>query len=244
MEQPENNITDIEPETAQPSPAQTSRWAGLGTRIASAIVLAALFLAVLWQGGWIFTVLILMASMMMVKEWNDLNETTGAAWRAAGLFYSAIPCASILWMRGLQTTETPDAGLHAVLFLILIVSATDIGAYFTGRLFGKTKLSPVISPNKTWEGLGGGMALAAIAGALASALVPFSVMTCMALSILLAVIAQGGDLFESWLKRRAGVKDSGTLIPGHGGLLDRVDGLIFTAPLFAWCLHLSAHAAQ
>jgi phosphatidate cytidylyltransferase len=114
----------------------------------------------------------------------------------------------------------------AIIFWVLIVTwATDILAYFAGRSIGGPKLAPRISPNKTWAGLAGGVIGAALFGALVAWWLglgsPF-----LAVGGAMGLIAQAGDLFESWLKRRAGVKDSGTLLPGHGGVLDRLDGLL------------------
>ena len=147
---------------------------------------------------------------------------------AGGVLYLGLPTLSLVWLRGAEA-----GGSGAVLWLLLVVWATDSCAFFAGRAIGGPRLAPALSPAKTWAGLGGGMLGAAVigggfawaqGGALALALV---------IAPLLAVIAQAGDLFESWLKRRAGLKDSGALIPGHGGLLDRVDGLLFAAPAFA-----------
>jgi phosphatidate cytidylyltransferase len=118
-----------------------------------------------------------------------------------------------------------------VLGLIGIVVATDVGAYFAGRTLGGPKIAPSISPSKTWSGLIGGMLAASLfAVALAMRVSPVFSMEELVLAILfgafLAVVAQAGDFFESWMKRKAGVKDSGAMIPGHGGVLDRIDGLI------------------
>lgn len=234
MEPPESKIIDAEEITP-------SRWAGLKTRIISGAALAALFFAVLAAGGWLFTLFILIAAMLMMKEWNALTEHNNPGWHAFGLLYTAFPCASLIWLRDLRLAADADAGFKLVLTLILIVIATDTGAYFTGRKIGGPKLAPAISPGKTWTGLIGGMAAAGVAGGLCQILSPFpsTLWLAVALGMVLALVAQGGDLFESWLKRRAGVKDSGSLIPGHGGLLDRVDGIAFTAPLFAWAVYLS-----
>lgn len=212
-----------------------SRWAGLPTRIGSAVVLAGVFFVMLAAGGWFFSWFIFMAALIMIREWNQLNKKQGPFWRFAGLLYVSVPCASLLWLRG-----QPE-GMMLVLFIILCVVATDVGAYFTGRQFGKTKLAPALSPGKTWEGLAGGALAAALVGALASGAAPYpaSFWGGLVLGPAIAVVAQGGDLFESFLKRRAGVKDSGTLIPGHGGILDRADGLIPTLPLFALLVGLS-----
>jgi phosphatidate cytidylyltransferase len=125
-----------------------------------------------------------------------------------------------------------DAGLTSVLAVGLMVIATDIGAYFAGRTIGGPKIAPTISPSKTWAGLCGGMAasgvvMALLAVELSPEGIEGKVLLAYALGgALVAVVAQAGDFFESWMKRRAGVKDSSHLIPGHGGLFDRVDGLL------------------
>ncbi|MGK2739878.1 phosphatidate cytidylyltransferase [Tepidicaulis sp. LMO-SS28] len=139
-----------------------------------------------------------------------------------GFAYIVLPILALAWLR--QAEE----GFLLVLWLVLIVWATDTGAYAAGRLIGGPKLAPRFSPKKTWAGLVGGAVSAALVGALTAGwLLGQGVWQLAALSAVLAVISQAGDIVESVLKRRAGVKDSGTLIPGHGGLLDRVDGLIF-----------------
>jgi phosphatidate cytidylyltransferase len=128
-------------------------------------------------------------------------------------------------------------------WLLLVVWTTDIGAYFAGRSIGGPKLAPRISPGKTWAGLVGGMAAAGLVGGLLTALAGAGFWLAAGLGALLAAVAQAGDLFESRLKRHAGVKDSGHLIPGHGGLLDRIDGLVFAAPTFALVVALMGQGA-
>ncbi|MFW0777389.1 MAG: phosphatidate cytidylyltransferase [Rickettsiales bacterium] len=238
MEPLENDDIDVEIINEEVEP---SRWSGLQTRIISAAIMAVVLLGVLWQGGWLFTMLILLACMIMVKEWNGLTKDDGPGWHLAGMFYAAVPCASLIWLRNLSLELSADAGLYVVLYLFLIIWATDIGAYFAGRQIGGPKLAPAISPGKTWAGLGGGVLAAAAVGGICSSFTPFpgSFLACLIMGAFLAVLAQCGDLFESWMKRRVGIKDSGTLIPGHGGLLDRVDGLTFTTPFFAFALALS-----
>src|SRR5690606_8072637 len=128
----------------------------------------------------------------------------------------------MIWLRA-----DPQLGLVAIFWLLGVVWATDSFAYFTGRAIGGPKLIPRLSPKKTWAGLLGGMAGAALAGAAVSLWLGMgSAPLLAALSAGLAVLSQAGDFAESALKRRAGVKDSGKLIPGHGGILDRVDGLV------------------
>jgi phosphatidate cytidylyltransferase len=143
-------------------------------------------------------------------------------WRAAGVAYASVFGLSLLILRA------ADDGLAAIAFLFAAVWATDIGAYFTGRAIGGPKLWPAVSPKKTWAGAIGGVVSAILAGLATAAvanvpLVPILVVVIVALSI----AGQCGDLFESFVKRRFGAKDAGTIIPGHGGMMDRVDGLVF-----------------
>ncbi|WP_326524265.1 phosphatidate cytidylyltransferase [Sphingomonas sp.] len=143
-----------------------------------------------------------------------------------GAIYVGLPVFALLLLR-----EQPN-GLLLTFWALALVWATDIGAYFAGRSIGGPKIAPTISPSKTWAGLIGGV-IAATAFAFALhvwAGLPFRLVP---FTPLLAVVAQAGDFYESWLKRRAGVKDSGTLLPGHGGVLDRLDGLVPVAPLAA-----------
>lgn len=144
---------------------------------------------------------------------------------ASGLAYAGLSGLALGYLRG-----DDHAGLLAILFLFAVVWATDIMAYFVGRAVGGPKLAPAISPGKTWSGAIGGAAGGLVAGvALAAAAGLGSLLLLGLVAVLLSVVAQLGDLFESAVKRRNGVKDSGNLIPGHGGLLDRVDGLVAAA---------------
>lgn len=145
----------------------------------------------------------------------------------AGIAYVGLPVLALMWLR-----DVPVDGLLLTFWALSLVWATDIGAYFAGRAIGGAKVAPAISPNKTWAGVIGGMVAAtALAGVLH---VQFGLSLPLVVATpLLAVSAQVGDFFESWLKRRAGVKDSGTLLPGHGGVLDRLDGVVTSAPLAA-----------
>lgn len=143
-------------------------------------------------------------------------------WLASGAVYLAVPCIALLLLR-----RAEPEGLLFVLYVVLVVWATDIGAYFFGRAIGGRKLLPAVSPNKTWAGLIGGMILAAAVGAAVSLLLSHAHLAGAALlGAVLALVAQAGDLFESGVKRHFGKKDASRLIPGHGGLLDRVDGLM------------------
>ncbi|WP_187971766.1 phosphatidate cytidylyltransferase [Aquibium microcysteis] len=147
------------------------------------------------------------------------------AWGASGIAYAAIPCIAFAALRG-----TGAAGLAAIGFLFAVVWATDVFAYFVGRSIGGPKLAPAISPGKTWSGAVGGAVFGVAAGlALAIALGAAHWQVLAVAALFLSVASQIGDLFESWIKRRFGAKDSSRLIPGHGGVMDRVDGLVAAA---------------
>lgn len=148
---------------------------------------------------------------------------------ALGVLYVCLPVMALLFLRG----QGPNIfGLTLALWAQALVWATDIGAYFAGRSIGGPKLAPRISPSKTWSGLGGGVVAALLIGFLLHRFAGLPIELAAA-SGLLAVAAQAGDLLESAMKRRAGVKDSGSLLPGHGGVLDRLDGVVTAAPLAA-----------
>ena len=155
---------------------------------------------------------------------------TRRGWFASGALYIGLTGPALWLLR-----DDPAHGLGNLLFLFLVVWASDVGAYLAGRLLGGPKLAPAISPNKTWAGALGGLAAAALIGLLASLLLGAggSPITGLVVAAGLGIASQIGDLFESWIKRRFGVKDSSALIPGHGGLLDRVDGVLAAAPVAA-----------
>ncbi|MBX9698371.1 MAG: phosphatidate cytidylyltransferase, partial [Acetobacteraceae bacterium] len=158
------------------------------------------------------------------------RRTAPAAWLAFGVVYIGLAGVALIHLRG-----DFGAGRANVLFLFAVVWASDIGAYLAGRAMGGPKLAPAISPNKTWSGAAGGLLSSVTAG-----LVAAYVMTAATPTLRMAVVAatlglltQAGDLFESWIKRRFHVKDTSSLIPGHGGLLDRLDGVLAAAPAAA-----------
>lgn len=221
--------------------AEAGKKSDLGVRTASALVMVAIAGAALWLGGNVWAVLVAMIATGVYYEWAQLVRAFEARpggrvlWMVGGFLYLAVAAFLLLKLR------MGPFGVARTLLLVGVVIAIDIGAYFAGRTFGGPKIAPAISPSKTWAGLIGGMlgatavltayfywflcydpafghcALRSLSMALPKALLGGAV---------LAVVAQAGDFFESWMKRRAGVKDSGTLIPGHGGLFDRVDGLL------------------
>ena len=205
----------------------------LGVRVASAVVMIAVAGSALWLGGDWWTWFIAIIAAVVLWEWWNLarkiaNTTfTTALWLIGGAIYVGLA------VMALQVVRL-EGGVAPVLTVIATVIGVDVGAYFAGRMIGGPKIAPAISPNKTWAGLVGG-----IFGATAITLLShcFEAKNNSTLdtggfglaltgSAATAVVAQAGDFFESWMKRRAGVKDSGKIIPGHGGLLDRLDGLL------------------
>ena len=196
-------------------------------RSLAGVVLILLALGTAFLGGYAFAVFAALAAVMIFYEWRRLVAGWGFGWKAAGFIYALLPALSLLWIR-----DRAPHGLELLLWIFIVTWTTDIGAYFAGRAIGGPKLAPKISPNKTIAGLVGGMVSAALAGYAWAELTSLSAVLFW-LAPLLALAAQVGDLFESWMKRKAGVKDSGNWLPGHGGALDRLDGLVVVATLTA-----------
>jgi phosphatidate cytidylyltransferase len=214
------------------------QWSDLRLRAISAAILVPLVLLCLWLGGWAWAALVACISVGLGWEWWRLSRSHGVTMIGGGLWL-ACAAGALVWLR-----LDPVVGLANLLFILLVVWASDIGAYIVGRAIGGPRLAPAISPGKTWSGAFGGLAAACLAGV---AMAVFAHVDGLAgrgwhaggVAVLLGMVAQGGDLAESWFKRRAGVKDSSQLIPGHGGLLDRLDALLAVAPvagLLAWFL--------
>lgn len=156
-----------------------------------------------------------------------LNAVARPAMMLLAAAYIGAPLGTLAWIR-------MTSGPAAVTWLLAVIALSDSAQYYTGRAFGRHRLAPVVSPGKTVEGAIGGAVVAAIAGGLlaAWALPPLAPAAAALLALLLAGLGMTGDLFKSLLKRSAGVKDSSTLIPGHGGVLDRVDAYLFAGPAF------------
>ena len=217
----------------------------LRVRTASALVMLVVAGGALTMGGYVWGAFVALVAGGCLWEWSRLarGQTDGpvgqTAWFFGGAVYIGIAAETLLMLR--------MPGVAPVLAVAGAVIATDVGASFAGRAIGGPKIAPKISPSKTWAGLGGGVLASGFvlvlakplpiwfamrqacrgAGAGCPAGFPWDlVLIAFALGAAVAVVAQAGDFLESWMKRRAGVKDSGALIPGHGGLLDRVDGLL------------------
>ena len=199
----------------------------LAIRTLTGIAMMVLALAATILGGYSFAVLAAAAATAVFYEWTRMVRGWGPAWYIGGFVYALISALALLWIR-----DRADNGIAQVLWVFIIVWSTDIGAYFAGKAIGGPKLAPAISPGKTWAGFYGGVAAATILGAGWTLFTSLHLVDLL-LAPLFAVAAQGGDLFESWMKRQAGIKDSGTWLPGHGGVFDRLDGLLPVAILTA-----------
>lgn len=164
-------------------------------------------------------------------------------WDVAGLAYAGFSGFALAFLR-----DSDWSGLAAMLFLFAVVWATDIFAYFVGKAVGGPKLAPAISPGKTQSGALGGTIFGVAAGVLVAIVLGLPNLVLLALvALVLSIVAQAGDLFESWVKRRHGAKDSSAIIPGHGGVMDRVDGLVAAAAalyLIGWMTGSADHPAQ
>ena len=204
----------------------------LARRSIVGMLLIALTLVAAVRGGYAFATLVALAACVVFYEWRRIVHGWGLGWQVAGFVYTLIPALALLWIRERFAVDSAPLGLELLLWVFVTTWSVDIGAYFAGRAIGGPRLAPSISPNKTWAGRIGGMAAAALFGGLWVSLLQLPDILIL-LAVPFAVAAQGGDLFESWLKRRAGVKDSGDFLPGHGGALDRLDGLVVVATLTA-----------
>ena len=222
----------------------------LALRAASALILAPLTLWCIVYGGVPFLIMVVLALAVSFKEWAGMAKLAPRPWvdGIVGIIYIALCFAAFVCLR----LYHGDQGTALTLCLLLCVWATDIGAYFTGKTIGGPKMAPSISPNKTWSGLIGGIASSiAIFFAYIHWIGPFlgeaiwsdlnlqerfSTLSILVLGLVVAISDQIGDLLISKEKRKVGVKDTGTLIPGHGGILDRIDGLLLSAPVFVAAL--------
>ncbi len=240
-----------------------SKWADLGVRTASTVVLIPVVLGIVWLGSFWFTGLIVALGILMATEWVRISYgnnkiqllihevaaaslimgslklsllalliLTAVSWfvrrkddfnffKLVGVFYIGLPILAFDVLR-----SDTAFGFLAVVWCMMIVWSADIMAYFFGRIIGGPKMVPRISPKKTWAGMLGAIVGAALASSAISYFGKIDVLPLALVAALFAILEQGGDIFESAFKRHFGVKDSGTLIPGHGGVLDRVDGLI------------------
>src|SRR5579872_940492 len=172
-------------------------------------------------------------ALLLVLFYPKLSQAWGKSIILRGLMglMTLLPC----WLAINFIRNIPENGVYVLLFLFVLIWGADSGAYFAGKLWGKTKLAPHVSPGKTWQGLGGALVVSVIItlATLYWAKVPYKIgfFVCM-IAMITVLFSVVGDLFESMLKRNEGLKDSGRLLPGHGGILDRIDSLTAAAPVF------------
>jgi phosphatidate cytidylyltransferase len=215
----------------------------LAARILTAFAMIAVALLAAVAGGYAFAVLVAAAATAMFYEWLRIVRGWGLAWSAGGFVYCLAPALALLWIRD----RSGDDGLALLLWVFLVTWATDIGAYFVGRTIGGRKLMPSVSPGKTVSGAIGGVVVTVLVAWVyvrfalrPAAQLALSAAGIIVFGVVISIVAQIGDLFESLLKREAGVKDSSKLLPGHGGVLDRLDSLFFVLPvahlLLGWLL--------
>ena len=260
----------VENAASAPPPAPPGSGSALGPRIASALVMIPVALAVVWYGAPWSSVLAALAAGLMTWEWGRLvgrsvrladslllsgiaalsvliggyvaawlgllvglggillqhhlarGRNAAPLWTAIGLAWIIAPCIGFVWLR-----DDPASGAPTIFWLLAVVWAIDTAAYAAGKTIGGPKLAPRISPKKTWAGLIGGLVAAMLVGLVTALILGSEKLWQIALlSGALAIVEQIGDMAESYAKRRFGAKDSGNLIPGHGGLLDRLDGML------------------
>ena len=199
----------------------------LTTRITSGVILGSLVIICTVLSPITFAIIAIAGWYVLISEWNDLTRLRSRWFTPLGAVYITGALLALTYLRVVD--------MNILLAVLAIVWTGDIAAYFVGKRFGKHKIAPTISPGKSWEGLAGSVVASAIVGAALGhvAPVPHAI-----LGALFALLGLGGDLFESALKRHAGVKDSGTVIPGHGGLFDRVDALLPCAIFAAVALYI------
>jgi len=194
-------------------------------RIISSLVMVPIALFAIFSSQKLFIFLVIMVAVLMAFEWAEMSRKMPdkKKWRLIGFFYIAIPLYCAVSIRILDN--------EILFWMFAIIWATDIFAFFAGKSLGGVKIAPEISPNKTWSGLIGGVVASMGIGVISAMIFPGSIIFFLIISVLISIVEQISDLVESKFKRIFGVKDSGDIIPGHGGVLDRLDGMILVAPL-------------
>ena len=200
-------------------------------RIISSLIMIPIALFAIFSSQKLFIFLVIVVAVLMAFEWAEMSRKMPDKnkWRWIGFFYIAVPLYCTVSIRILDN--------EILFWMFAIIWATDIFAFFAGKSLGGAKIAPAISPNKTWSGLIGGVLASMGIGIISAMIFPGSIIFFLIISVLISIVEQISDLVESIFKRIFGVKDSGDIIPGHGGVLDRLDGMILVAPL-VWLIIL------
>lgn len=209
------------------------RATGLAFIIPAVSVVAALILLVIGYGIWAIELVIISAMIAGLER----ARRSGVIWSVFGLLYIVFPVLATQFVRS-DAAGFATPAFQRFLFVVLVVVAADVGAYLGGSKLRGPKMAPKLSPNKTWSGFFSGLILASIVGMISMAVFDKAVIWGLILAAPISVISVVGDFFESGLKRRLNVKDTGQILPGHGGLLDRLDALMAAMGVFALVLLL------
>lgn len=214
-------MTNVNQDGAAPKQADDRGARNLLMRVLTALVLIPVAIFVAYIGGWLWLALVALVSIGLFVEWKMIVGNR-AGWIVVGIAYAVAA-----FLASVAVRQDQVWGFAALMFILLVVWMTDIGGYFAGRGIGGPKLWPRVSPKKTWAGAVGGVVLSLAVAAGFAAFGIGRLVPLLLLATVLTVLSQLGDLFESAVKRKFGVKDSSQIIPGHGGLLDRLDGFVF-----------------
>jgi len=194
----------------------------------SAAAVVAAWIAIAWQENLVMALYALFVGMIGGAFYLlARRHEARVPWAISGMAYAVIPMVALVWMRN------ADGSSLVLLWMFLVIWASDSAAFVVGRIVGGPLLCPSISPAKTWAGAVGGLLASVATGVGTAAMIQETLTTTLMLSVIVCIAAQSGDLLQSALKRRWQVKDTGRLIPGHGGLMDRLDSLVLAAPVFA-----------
>jgi len=200
-----------------------------------AVVMSALWLAAATPAGFAAVMIGALAWWLAAFGWVVLAPGKGRPWLAA---LAGIATLAPMWVALERLYEGGPEGRELIIFVLVLAGAADVGAYFVGRRFGRNKLAPRVSPNKTWEGVLGGLVSSALVAWLGHVWFGLPTAAFVALCIAAVLASIVGDLTESMFKRKVGLKDSGSILPGHGGILDRIDSLTAAIPVFTLGLAL------
>ena len=194
----------------------------------SAAAVTAAWIAIAWQENLVMALYALVVGMIGGAFYLlARGKEARVPWAVSGMAYAVVPMVALVWMRN------ADGSSIVLLWMFLVIWASDSAAFVVGRVVRGPLLYPSVSPAKTWAGAIGGLLASVATGIGTAAMIQETLTTALVLSVIVCIAAQSGDLLQSALKRRWQVKDTGRLIPGHGGLMDRLDSLVLAAPVFA-----------